>query len=161
MPSSRGSSRSRDWSHIFLHWQADSLPLHHLGSTHLNSPRAVHDSWQYLCPLPMPYSNWGVGGIESQQTLTFFKFPWNIIIKNAFFLVFTCLSLRKKSWISFKNRSQTWTPRPPPSPQHLCGSSPCTSPKHAVSCVRHRLAIQFLHDSIHVRMPFSQIIPRM
>ena len=47
----------------------------------------------------------------------------------------------------------------PPSPQHLSGSSPCTSPKHAVSCVRHRLAIQFLHDSIHVRMPFSQIFP--
>ena len=57
-------------------------------------------------------------------------------------------------------RSQTWPPPlPPPSPQHLSGSSPCTSPKHAVSCVRHRLAIQFLHDSILVRMPFSQIIP--
>ena len=36
---------------------------------------------------------------------------------------------------------------------------PCTSSKHAVSCIRHRLAIQFLHDSIHVRMSFSQIIP--
>ena len=44
-------------------------------------------------------------------------------------------------------------------PHNLSGSSPCTSPKHAVSCVRHRLVIQFLHDSIHVRMPFSQIIP--
>ena len=53
-------------------------------------------------------------------------------------------------------RSQTWTSLPPPSPQHLSGSSPCTSPKHAAPCVRHRLAIQFLHDSIHVRMPFSQ-----
>ena len=28
-------------------------------------------------------------------------------------------------------RSQSWTPLPPPSPQHLSGSSPCTSPKHA------------------------------
>ena len=56
-------------------------------------------------------------------------------------------------------RSQTWTPLPLPSPEHLSGSSPCTSPKHAVSCVRHRLAIQFLHDSTHVRLPFSQIIP--
>ena len=56
-------------------------------------------------------------------------------------------------------RSQTWTPLPPPSLQHLSGSSPCTSPKHAAPWVRHRLAIQFLHDSIHVRMPFSQIIP--
>ena len=55
--------------------------------------------------------------------------------------------------------SQTWTPLPPPSPSHLSGSSPCTSPKHAVSCVGHRLAIRFLHDSIHVTMPFSQIIP--
>ena len=56
-------------------------------------------------------------------------------------------------------RSQTWTPLPPPSPQHLSGSSPCTSPKHAAPCVRHGLVIQFLHDSIHVTMPFSQIIP--
>ena len=54
--------------------------------------------------------------------------------------------------------SQTWTPLPPLSPQYPSGSSSCTSPKHAVSCVRHRLAIRFLHDSIHVRMPFSQII---
>ena len=30
--------------------------------------------------------------------------------------------------------SQTWTPLPPPTPKHHCGSSPCTSPKHAVSC---------------------------
>ena len=55
--------------------------------------------------------------------------------------------------------SQTWTPLPPPSPYHLSGSSLCTSPKHAVSCIRHRLAIRFLHDSIHVSMPFSKIIP--
>ena len=27
------------------------------------------------------------------------------------------------------------------------------------SCIKPRLAIQFLHDSIHVSMPFSQIIP--
>ena len=56
-------------------------------------------------------------------------------------------------------RSQTWTPLPPPSTYHLSGSSPCTSPKHAVSCIGHRLVIRFLHDSIHVSMPFSQIIP--
>ena len=56
-------------------------------------------------------------------------------------------------------RSQTWTLLPPPSPYHLSGSSPCTSLKHPVSCIEHRLAIRFLHDSIHVSMPFSQIIP--
>ena len=54
--------------------------------------------------------------------------------------------------------SQSWTPLPPPIPYHLSGSSPCTSPKHAVSCIKHRLAIHFLHDSIHVSVPFSQII---
>ena len=55
--------------------------------------------------------------------------------------------------------SQSWTPLPPPTPFHLSGSSPCTSPKHPVFCIEHRLAIHFLHDSIHVSMPFSQIIP--
>ena len=55
--------------------------------------------------------------------------------------------------------SQSWNPLPTPSPYHLCGSSLCTSPKHPVSCIEHRLAIRFLHDSIHVSMPFSQIIP--
>ena len=55
--------------------------------------------------------------------------------------------------------SQSWTPFPPPSPYHLSESSQCTSPKHPVSCIEPRLAIRFLHDSIHVSMPFSQIIP--
>ena len=54
---------------------------------------------------------------------------------------------------------QSWTPLPSPTPYHLSGTSPCTSPKHPVSCIEHRLAIHFLHDSIHVSMPFSQIIP--
>ena len=55
--------------------------------------------------------------------------------------------------------SQSWTPLPPPIPYHLSGSPPCTSPKHPVSCIEHRLAIHFLPDSIHVSMSFSQIIP--
>ena len=55
--------------------------------------------------------------------------------------------------------SQTWTPLPPPTPHHPSGSFPCTSPKHPVSCIKHKLAIRFLHDSIHVSMPFYQIIP--
>ena len=55
--------------------------------------------------------------------------------------------------------SQSWILLPPPTPYHLSGSSPCTSPKHPVSCIEHRLALCFLHDSIHVSMPFSQIIP--
>ena len=55
--------------------------------------------------------------------------------------------------------SQTWLPLPHPTPYHLSGSSPCTSPKHPVSCIEHRLAIHILYDSIHVSVPFSQIIP--
>ena len=55
--------------------------------------------------------------------------------------------------------SQSRTPFPPPIPYHLSGSSPCTSPKHPVSCIEYRLVIRFLHDSIHVSVPFSQIIP--
>ena len=50
-------------------------------------------------------------------------------------------------------------PLPPPSPYFLSGSSQCTSPKHPVSCIEPGLAIHFLHDIIHVSMPFSQIIP--
>ena len=50
-------------------------------------------------------------------------------------------------------------PLPPPFPYHLSGSSQCTSPKHPGSCIEPRLAIHFLHDIIHVSMPFSQIIP--
>ena len=55
--------------------------------------------------------------------------------------------------------SQSWTPLPPPSPYYLSGSSPCTSPKHPVSCIEPTLEICFLYDIMHVSMPFSQIIP--
>ena len=48
---------------------------------------------------------------------------------------------------------------PTSTPYHHSGSSPCTSPKYPVSCIEHRLALRFLHDSIHVSMPFSLIIP--
>ena len=53
----------------------------------------------------------------------------------------------------------TVTPLPPPSSYHLSGSFQCTSPKHPLSCIEPRLGICFFHDSIHVSMPFSQIIP--
>ena len=50
-------------------------------------------------------------------------------------------------------------PLPPPSLYHPSGWSQCTSRKQPVSCIKPELAICFLHDSIHVSMPFSQIIP--
>ena len=55
--------------------------------------------------------------------------------------------------------SQSWTLLPPPAPYHPSGSSQCISPKLPVSCIEPGLAIRFLHDIIHVSMPFSQIIP--
>ena len=48
---------------------------------------------------------------------------------------------------------------PTPSPYYLSGSSQCTSPKHPVSYIEPGLVIRFIHDIIHVSMPFSQIIP--
>ena len=39
------------------------------------------------------------------------------------------------------------------------GSSQCTSPKHSVLCIEPRLATRFIHDILHVSMPFSQILP--
>ena len=52
--------------------------------------------------------------------------------------------------------SPSWTLHPPPSPFHPSGSSQCTSPKHPVSCIEPGLATRFIHDIIHVSMPFSQ-----
>ena len=48
---------------------------------------------------------------------------------------------------------------PPPSPHPPSGSSQCTSPKHPTSCIEPGLATRFIHDIIHVSMPFSQISP--
>ena len=55
--------------------------------------------------------------------------------------------------------SPSRTLHPPPSPYHPSGSSQCTSPKHPVSCIKPGLATRFIHDIIHVSMPFSQIFP--
>src|SRR5574337_1190185 len=48
---------------------------------------------------------------------------------------------------------------PPPSTSHPSGSSQCTSPKHPVLCIEPGLVTHFIHDIIHVSMPFSQISP--
>ena len=55
--------------------------------------------------------------------------------------------------------SPSWTLLPPPSPFHPSGLSHCTSPKHPVSCIEPGLATHFIHDILHVSMPFSQIFP--
>ena len=55
--------------------------------------------------------------------------------------------------------SPSWTLLPPPSPFLPSGLSQCTSPKHPVSCNEPGLATRFIHDILHVSMPFSQIFP--
>ena len=55
--------------------------------------------------------------------------------------------------------SPSWTLLPPPSPYPPSGSSPCTRPQHPVSCIEPELATRFIHDILHVSMPFSQIVP--
>ena len=46
---------------------------------------------------------------------------------------------------------------PPSSPYHRSGLSQCTIPKHPVLCIEPGLATRFVHDIIHVSVPFSQI----
>ena len=101
------------------------------------------------------------------KELTFSSSEWNWLIMNFFIIFFICLLYNTVLVLPYINMnpprlytcSQSWNPLLPPSPYHLSGSSQCTSPKHPISCIGHRLVIQFLHDSIHVSMPFSQIIP--
>ena len=55
--------------------------------------------------------------------------------------------------------SPSWTLFPPPAPYPPSGSSQCTSHQHPVLCIEPGLATHFIHDIIHVSMPFSQISP--
>ena len=96
--------------------------------------------------------------INSEEITTnfFFNFYFYFILlyNTALVLPYIYMNLPRFSWVP--------NPEPPshhPPHKHLSGSSQCTSHKHPVSCIKPKLAIHFLHDSIHVSMPFSQIIP--
>ena len=109
-----------------------------------------------------PITSWQIDG-ETVETVSdfifliyFFNFYFYFILLYNTVLVLPYIDMNLP-WVYMS--SQSWTPLPPPSLYHLSGSSQCTSPKHPVSCIEPRLAIHFLHDSIHVSMPFSQIIP--
>ena len=115
---------------------------------------SIHDYWKTIALTRRTF----VDKVMSLFFIYFFKIFFKLFI---FLLYNTVLVLSyinmNLPWVYMS--SQSWTPLPPPSPYHLSGSSQCTSPKHPVSCIEHRLVIHFLHDSIHVSMPFSQIIP--
>ena len=93
----------------------------------------------------------------------FFFFNFIIIIIYLFILLYNIVLV-----LSYINMhpplvytcSPSWTPLPLPSLYHPSGSSQCTSPKLPVSCIEPGLATHFIHDILHVSMPFSQIFPR-
>ena len=86
----------------------------------------------------------------------FLKFYFYFILLYNSVLVLPYIDMNPP-WVYMSSKS--WIPLSPSTPCHFSGSSPCTSPKHPVSCIEHRLVLRFLHDSIHVSIPFSQIIP--
>ena len=87
--------------------------------------------------------------------LFFIYFLWFYLFILLYFTLQYCIG-----FAIHQHESATWSKPEPPSyhlsPYHLSGSSQCTSPKHPVSCIEPRLATRFLHDIIHVSMPFSQ-----
>ena len=95
----------------------------------------------------------------------FFLFLFNFIYFFKFYFVFKLyiivlvLPNIKMNPPQVHMCSPSWTLLPSPSPYHPSGSSQCTSPKHPVSCIEPGLATRFIHDILHVSMPFSQIFP--
>ena len=114
-------------------------------------------SWNSLYS---PYSslswrNW-LGRDLGWVAFNFFNFYFYFILLYSTVLVLPYIDMNPPQvYMS----SQSWTPLPSPTPYHLSGSSPCTIPKYPVSYIKRRLAIHFLHEIIHVSMPFSQVIP--
>ena len=88
--------------------------------------------------------------------ILFFNFYFYFLLLYNTVLVLTYIDMNPPPVYT---SSQSRIPLPPPTSYHLSGSSPCTSRKYPVSCIEHRLALRFLRESIHVSMPFSQIIP--
>ena len=85
---------------------------------------------------------------------------WVFFLNFILFLNFTILYwfCQISKWIHHR---YTCVAHPEPSSLPILSlwSSQCTSPKHPVSCITPGLATRFIHDIIHVSMPFSQIFP--
>ena len=66
------------------------------------------------------------------------------------------------SWLSSHGRTRAPPPAFPRNPRGRLGFPGPTQgegPKHPVSCIEPGLATHFIHDILHVSMPFSQIFP--
>ena len=86
--------------------------------------------------------------ISSPASSSFFLYFFKLFIFTLFYFIILYWFCHTLTWIHHgcTCNSKHEPPLPLPSPQHPSGSTPCTSPKHAVSCIEHRLAIHFLHD---------------
>ena len=89
----------------------------------------------------------------------FFFFFFNLILFFKLYIIVLVLPNIKMNPPQVYMCSPSRILLPPPSPFHPSGSSQCTSPKHPVSCIEPGLATRFIHDMLHVSMPFSQIFP--
>ena len=107
----------------------------------------------HITNLSSPVEKWSPTPMIN-KSFFFFYFNWRLLYNIVLVLPYINMN-PPRVYMCF----QSWTPLPPPSPYHPSGSSQCTSPKHPVSCIEPGLVIRFLYDSIHVSMPFSQIIP--
>ena len=114
-----------------------------LSKAHLTSHSRMSGARWVITPL------WLSGSLYSSSVYSFFFFNFYF-----YFILQYCIgfAIHWHESTTGVHAFPNMNPLPPPSP-HLSGSSPCTSPKHAVSCIEHRLAFRFLHDSIHVSMP--------
>ena len=88
-----------------------------------------------------------------------YKAVWNFLFYFLFYFTILYWFCHTLTWIF---HGCTWVPNPEPPSHHpphpSLWVSQSTSTKHPVSCIKPRLAIHFLHDSIHVSMPISQIL---
>ena len=100
---------------------------------------------------------WKVLFVCSGFFFNFFKFFFNFIFK--LYITVLVLPNIKMNLPQVYMCSPSWTLLPPASPFHPSGSSQCTSPKHPVSCIEPGLATRFIHDILHVSLPFSKIFP--
>ena len=136
----------------------------------MGSQRVRHD-WVTKLSFPLGWTGWislqskGVSRIFSNTTVQKHQFFGTQLSFFFFFLIFKLyiivlvLPNIKVNPTQVYMCSPSWTLLPPPSPFHPSGSSQCTSPKHPVSCIELGLATRFIHDILHVSMPFSQIFP--
>ena len=116
-----------------------------------------------------PIISWQTDGETMEMVADFILFYFSFFKNKNLFILIGGRLITLQYCIGFAIHHESATgihmfpilnrPLLPPSPFHPSGSSQCTSPKHLVSCIEHRLAIHLLHDRIHVSMPFSQIIP--